>query len=443
MIDVAGLSPYAIFAAVMAAYLPGVAAALLLPRLAAMPVVMFAFLGMFLFTAAGSFLIMTRPHWALGSLSSNAYVTMLIAQALIFYAVAGPYLWWRKIPLAAEGGPVGAGNVLRAVLALVTVAILAYYYAKVGRFLLFDLVAGRINRVNILEFRALTYGLPEYPLLRLGFFVFPALIAAITVSMASARDRLGGRTIVVLLLCTVPPLLLAEKAAVLHMAAVVFIAYVLHLGDRGLSLATALRGRTLLVVLLAFLPTALTYLVYFSAPGDTVMAAFDQFLFRIVGVYSETMAASVPFVEAHGYLDGTTIPNAKGLFPHERFNLEAAMHAFLAAGSEYRGQAALPGASPVPATAEGYVNFGWPGFVLFSVVAFSSVVAVQEILIRLRSRFGSAAWALSAWYGYLGFTLMTTTVFATFISLIHTVLAAGVLVAWYVIDRLLRRFGRG
>jgi hypothetical protein len=38
---------------------------------------------------------------------------------------------------------------------------------------------------------------------------------------------------------------------------------------------------------------------------------------------------------------------------------------------------------------------------------------------------------------------MTTTVFATFISLIHTVLAAGVLVAWYVIDRLLRRFGRG
>jgi hypothetical protein len=155
------------------------------------------------------------------------------------------------------------------------------------------------------------------------------------------------------------------------------------------------------------------------------------------------MAASVPFVDAHGYLGGVTMPNVKGLFPHERFNLEAAMHGFLAAGSESLSQVALPGASPVPATAEGYVNFGWPGFVLFSVVAFASVVVVQEILIRLRSRFGSAAWALSAWYGYLGFTLMTTTVFATFISLIHTVLAAGVLVAWYVIDRLLRRFGRG
>ncbi len=440
MIDLVGISPYLIFAAVMAAYLPGVVAAFLHPRLIAMPVVTFAFLGMFLFTAAGSILIMTRPHWALGPLSSSAYVMMLLGQALIFYAVVGPYLWWRKIRLTTDAGAVVTGNLLLALLALATLAILAYYYAKVGRFLLFDLVAGHINRVNILEYRALTYGLPEYPVLRLGFFVFPALIAAITVAMASARGRLGGRALVTIGLSLVPPLMLAEKAAVLHMAAVVFIAYGLHLGNRGLPLVAALRGRTLLIVLLAFMPTAFTYLVYFSAPGDTVRSAFDQFLFRIVGVYSETMAASVPFVDAHGYLGGTTMPNAKGLFPHERFNLEAAMHGFLAAGSEYRSQAALPGASPVPATAEGYINFGWPGFVLFSVVAFASVVVVQEILLRLRARFGAAAWALSAWYGYLAFTLMTTTVFATFISLIHTVLALGVLVAWYAIDHLLRRF---
>ena len=149
----------------------------------------------------------------------------------------------------------------------------------------------------------------------------------------------------------------------------------------------------------------------------------------------------LPFVDAYGYLGGVTIPNAKDLFSHERFNLEAAMHGFLAAGSEYRSQVALPGASPVPATAEGYVNFGWPGFVLFSLVAFASVVAVQEILLRLRARFGAAAWALSAWYGYLAFTLMTTTVFATFISLIHTVLVLGVLASWFAIDRLMHWIG--
>lgn len=440
MIELVSIPPYLIFALVLVAYLPGVVAAFLLPRLTAMPVVTFAFLGMFVFTAAGSFLIMTRPHWALGPLFSGAYVMMLLGQALIFYAVVGPYLWWRKITPASDIGSIGTGNLLRAVLALATLAILAFYYAKVGRFLLFDLVAGRINRVNILEYRALTYGLPDYPVLRLGFFVFPALIAAITVAIASARGRLVGPAIFTIGLCMVPPLLLAEKAAVLHMAVVVFIAYGLHLGDRGVPLAAALRGRTLLLVLLAFLPTALTYMAYFTAPGDTLRSAIDQFLFRIVGVYSETMAASVHFVDTHGYLGGTTMPNAKGLFPHERFNLEAAMHGFLAAGSEYRSQVGLPGASPVPATAEGYINFGWPGFVLFSVLAFASVVVIQEILLRLRTQFGAAAWALSAWYGYLAFTLMTTTVFATFISLIHTMLAVGVLVAWYVIDYLLRRF---
>lgn len=438
MIDLADISPYLIFAAVMAAYFPGVVAALLLPRLTRMPLVTFTFLGMFLFTAVGSVLIITRPHSALGPLSSSTYVMMLLGQAIIFYAVVGPYLWWRKALPAAGICAVGTVNLLRTLLALATVALLVYYYAKLGRFLLFDLVAGRINRVNILEYRALTYGLPEYPVLRLGFFVFPALIAAITVAMASARGHLGGHAVFVIGLCMVSPLLLAEKAAVLHMAAVVFIAYSLHLGDRGLPLATALRGRTLLVVLLAFLPTALTYLIYFNVPGDSVQSAFDQFLFRIVGVYSETMAASVPFVESHGYLGGTTMPNAKGLFSHERFNLEAAMHSFLAAGSEYRSQATLPGASHVPATAEGYINFGWFGFVLFSVVAFASVVVTQEILLRLRARFGMAAWALSAWYGYLAFTLTTTTIFATFISLIHTLLAIGVLVAWYAIDHLLR-----
>jgi uncharacterized membrane protein HdeD (DUF308 family) len=43
--------------------------------------------------------------------------------------------------------------------------------------------------------------------------------------------------------------------------------------------------------------------------------------------------------------------------------------------------------------------------------------------------------ALSAWYGYLGFTMFTTTIFATFISLIHTVVAVGVVACWCAIRR--------
>lgn len=429
--SIADIHTFLLYALVLVAYLPGLVAILRMQRLAMLPVVTFTFLGMFLFTAAGSILIMTRPHFALGTLLSGEYVAMLIMQALIFYAVAGPYLFLRRLPLERPTATLRTDRFVRGFLLLMTALILALYYIKVGRFLLFDLLAGRINRVNILEYRAQTYGLPEYPFFRLGFFVFPALVAALTVAMASARKRFAAWDAFVIGICLVPPLLLAEKAAILHMAAVLFIAYALHLGSSGRSLVSALRGKAVLVVGAAFLPTLATYLVYFSAAGDSVQAAGDQLLFRIVGVYSEALAATVPFVERHGFLGGITMPNLKGILPHERFNLETAMHSFLAAGTEYRVQVALHGASPVPATGEGYVNFGWPGFALFSVVSFACVVLFQEILLRLRLCVGPTAIALSAWYGYLGFTLFTTTVFATFISLTHTIVAVGVLLIWY------------
>jgi hypothetical protein len=84
-----------------------------------------------------------------------------------------------------------------------------------------------------------------------------------------------------------------------------------------------------------------------------------------------------------------------------------------------------------------YLNFGWPGFVLFGAVSFLCMVLIQEVLLRLRA--GASAWALSAWYGYLGFTLFTTSLFATFISLIHTVVAVGVVALWHLSGRFFDR----
>jgi hypothetical protein len=143
----------------------------------------------------------------------------------------------------------------------------------------------------------------------------------------------------------------------------------------------------------------------------------------------------VPFLEAHGDLAGATMPNLKGLLSHERFNLEAAMHAFIW-GMEAHYGSGIPGTSPVPANGEGYVNFGWTGFILFSIASFVCVVIFQEILLRLR--LGVTSVALSAWYGYLGFTLFTTSLFATFASLTHTAIAIGVVTLWYTVQRLLR-----
>lgn len=432
--------PHLLYLLVLAAYAPGLYAIARLPRLAAMPVITFTFLGMFLFTAVGSILVISHPHFALGSLLSPEYVGMLVLQAGTFYLLAGPYVAWRRDPADRLPATRVPDRLLRDLLLVASVAILATYYAKTGRFLLFDLLAGRINRLNILDYRAITYGLPEYPFFRLGFFVLPAWAAALTIAMASARGRLRVSHVAVIGVCLVPPLLLAEKAAILHMAAVMFIAYACHLGVSGKPLWAGLNHKALLLLLCAFVPTALTYLAYFSAESGNLRSMWDQFIFRIAGVYSEALAATVPFVEQQGYLGGTTMPNLKGLLPHERFNLEAAMHAFLAAGTEFNPHSGLAGASPVPATGEGYVNFGWPGFFAFSVVSFCCVIAFQEVLLRLQKVAGTLGFALSAWYGYLGFTLFTTSVFATFISLIHTVIAVGLLVAWGILDWCWRRW---
>ncbi len=431
---------YLLYLLVLAAYAPGLYAIARLPRLAAMPVITFTFLGMFLFTAVGSILVMTQPHFALGSLLSKEYVAMLVLQPGTFYLLAGPYVAWKRAPADRLPNTAAADRLLRDLLLLASVAILAAYYVKTGRFLLFDLLAGRINRLNILEYRAITYGLPEYPFFRLGFFVFPALAAALTMAMASAGGRPRVRSLAIVGACLLPPLLLAEKAALLHMGAVLFIAYACLLGTSGRPLSAGLNHKTLLLLLCAFVPTALTYLAHFSAETNSLRAIWEQFIFRIAGVYSETLAATVPFVEQHGYLGGTTMPNLKGLLPHERFNLEAAMHAFLASGTEYNPRSVLAGASPVPATGEGYVNFGWPGFFAFSVVSFGCVIAFQEVLLRLQKVAGALGFALSAWYGYLGFTLFTTSIFATFISLIHTVVAVGLVAAWWLLDQCWRQW---
>lgn len=437
MAQITDTDPYLLYLLVLAVYLPGLVAILFAPRLASFPVVTFTFAGMFLFTAAGSILIMTRPHFPLGILLSGEYVSMLILQALIFYLVAGPYVYLRTAPTGRRLVVVPADGLVCGLLLLATVIILGLYYLNVRHFVLFDLLAGRFNRVNILEYRAFTYGLPAFPFYRLGFLVFPAIAAALAILMAAAAGRVRPWHAAAVGLCLVPPLLLGEKAAILNISVVLLVAYTLHLAARGRTLADMLRIRAVLIILAAFIPTALIYLMYFNNPEDSVRAAFDQFVFRIIGVYSEALAAVVPYVKQHGYLGGLTMPNLKGLLPYDRISLEAVMQAFLSAGTEHASSSSLLGASPVPAPGEGYVNFGWPGFITFCIVSFACAIGVQEILLRLRA--GATGLALSAWYGYLGFTLFTTTVFATLISLIHTVVAVGILVVWYLANRQMER----
>ena len=115
------------------------------------------------------------------------------------------------------------------------------------------------------------------------------------------------------------------------------------------------------------------------------------------------------------------------------------MHAYIAGLSfdSHSFISSLSGSTSVPATGEGYVNFGWPGFILFSITSFLCVIIFQELLLRLRM--AATGLALSAWYGYLGFMLFTTSLFATFVSLIHTIIAMAVISFWFLVRKFSRK----
>jgi hypothetical protein len=152
---------------------------------------------------------------------------------------------------------------------------------------------------------------------------------------------------------------------------------------------------------------------------------------RVFVVHSEVLALTVPFVEEYGTLGGATLPTVRGLLPGKQVIIEVPMHIYANDAqnahqvfTHHEFSTGAPelewfsGSLPVSALAEGYINFGWAGFLLFGVMSFASVILVQEILWRLP--LGLLPQALMAWYGYLAVTLSMYGAFATFISLIHT-----------------------
>lgn len=420
---------------VLLAYLPGIIALWRWKWLWRLPLITFCFLGLFVFNAAGSILVMTRTDYV-GTLFSIEYVAMLVTQALIFYLICAPYLRYRS-KITLEMTLTRADHMLPFVLATLVGVILWLYYQRVGHFLITDLLSGEMDSTNVLSYRELTYGLPEYKYYRLGFLVLPGILAAHLFLTCSVRGKFDAFRVTAIAMCLIPPLLLAEKAGILHLVAILFIAYTLHASFKEVSLTKVFGLRLLVVLLLAFIPTLFIYSIYYKQFDMTWLGILDHLLFRIVGVYSEALAAIVPFVDIYGELGGTTVPNLKGLLPHDRINLEAVMSAYLTHGGLQTEFVGLPASVGVSAAAEGYVNFRMSGFVLFSVVSFGSVILMQELLNRLR--LGIFSYSLMVWYAYLTMTISMTSIFATIISLLHTLVLVAAILIFLIVSAICKR----
>jgi hypothetical protein len=404
---------------------------------------------------------------------------MVIGEALVFYLVAGPYVYFRRDHVATDfGDDDRISGVFRILLFVAIVTIIGAYYLEVRHFLVVDLVTGKINFKSAVPYRLqYSYGLPNFIYYRLGFLVLPAIVAAYTVIRCKLRGCFGPLDIAVIILCFVPQLLLGEKSGVLQVGIVILIALAVVSGLRREPLYKLISPRMVGIVFLLLLPIVVILVIYeashetlnvLDAPlsdlehDDTkvvyddqsretrqklVEARFKRNLSpeRLIGnlwpmiakignrvfvIHSEVLALSVPFTEEYGKLGGATLPRARGLLPGKQLIIEVPMHIYAMdpksahqVFSDYDFRSAptyewFSGSMPVPALAEGYINFGWAGFLIFGIVTVASVILIQEILWRLR--LGLLPLALMAWYGYLAVTLSMYSVFATFISLIHT-----------------------
>jgi hypothetical protein len=175
-----------------------------------------------------------------------------------------------------------------------------------------------------------------------------------------------------------------------------------------------------------------------SGIAEDLISALSAIAYRIFVVYSESFALVGPFVEQNGLLAGATLPNMRGILPHKQVRAEAIMHTYAYDPGRAKDLAFatddFPGSLPVSAFAEGYLNFGWIGFVAFGVLCMVSLILVQEVLHRSRS-LGLFGYALMSWYAYLALTLSMTTVFATFISIIHTAVALFLAAIYWAMKR--------
>jgi hypothetical protein len=165
------------------------------------------------------------------------------------------------------------------------------------------------------------------------------------------------------------------KGNILDLVTALFIAYLLLRTGAATDERKPIAYKQLFLWLsVSLLPVALLYNTYYSST-NTTFERFQLFVYRIFGAYSEIMAATVPYTESNGFLGGITLPRFKGLIHSEEpINLSTEMFKFLYGSS---------GGAPVSACAEGYINFGWFGFILMTFIIFIIVVLMQEFFRQM------------------------------------------------------------
>lgn len=417
---------YLLYILVLTAYAPGIIYIIRYREIFIYPIISFCFLGMFIFNAVGSIIIINREYPMLsGSIVTPQYIGILILQVCIFYLIAWPYINWRKASLPKINVNFANEYIFLIIIGLLTFTILFLYYKEVGNFLIFELIKGNMNHANLLKYRELTYGLINFKYYRLGFLVFPSILSAHIFLIDSFQNCFKIFHLFIISICLIPPILLGEKSGILYITIILIICYSVNLSVKKKSFIEFFKLKTIIAILSALIPTILIYQLYYSGLAKTFK--FSKLIYRIVGVYSESIALSVKYVENNGKLLGKTLPTIKGLLKHNRFNIETALHKYLSSlfGDIHTTTTTLKGNIPFSAVTEGYINFGWIGVAIFSSVSFLTLIVFQEVFLRIK--LGVLSYTLMVWYAYLALNLSMYSAFYTIFSIIHTLVCIGLI----------------
>ena len=357
-------------------YVPGLIYALKIEKISRYPILLFCFIGMFIFNALGSIFIMFPDLFTRTNFFSYKYILMLNLQAIIFYGVNLIYFHFKKKSYPKKVCKITfVDKLLRYFLIFMVGIFLGIFFWKVGNPPLLEILTGNLDSYSkIISYRTEKVYSNKYGILPvMSLYVLPILTAVYIFAESSLKKKRSYYDYLLIFGCIFIVALPGGKGNILDIVTALFIAYLLLGGTRGVPKARKpiVYAQLLFWLSVALMPVAILYKFYYSTVVSGV-EIFKSFVYRIVGVYSESMAATVAYTETKGFLEGITFPRFKGfLHTSQPIDLGEVMSQFIF-NSE--------GSAPVSAFAEGYINFGWIGFILITIITFILIILLQETL---------------------------------------------------------------
>lgn len=415
------MSSALLYSLVILAHVPGMVALIFWQKCWRFPILLFAFIGMLLFNAAGSIGVFSEKKiYSIAIDTSpilNDFALILTYQVIAFYFMAGIYIALRhRTQVKADAT---RADTLCVVIIAASILIIGYlYFLETGTFLLLANLDGSMNIDNALSFREkYVYGLRHWPLYNLAFVFLPILLSNYGLIIADSRKRYRFLFWATIIISFSASLSLGSKGGIINFVLSLGVAHVSYLGMTGSSILMVFRNRGFIsFAIFASVVLIIGYL--WATPYDlNAHALLQRLWYRIFVAYPEALAAAISYANQYGSLGESAMPTIRGLLQHEQVNLASVLHAYLA-GS--------PGGLSVPMAGELFITAGWPGIFLGIPFVYVVLVMLQEIAFCLTE--GLTSVALSALYAYLAIGIYLNGMFASLFNFMYpgTVLVIGI-----------------